>query len=364
MKTKRLWILALGTAMTGSILAGCGGSTEGGNTAGTGSGNTSTAQAGGEGDKSGAGGEGAGAMDTSQFASLQGAIKVDGSSTVFLITEAVAEEFGKLAPGVKATVGVSGTGGGFKKFIAGDSAIQNASRQIKSAEDAKMKAAGREYIELPVAYDGLAIVVNPKNTWATDLTVEELKKIWDKGSKINNWSQVRAGFPNQPIKLYGAGTDSGTFDYFTEAINGKEGQSRADYTASEDDNTLVQGISRDVNALGYFGLAYYEENASKLKLVKVNGVEPTEETVASNEYKPLSRPLFIYVESKAAEQPQVKSFIDFYLAQEAELVKSVGYVPLPQATQDKVKARWQARTLGTMYKGDAAKKKTLDELLG
>ena len=358
MNSKRLWILALGTTMAGSVLAGCGGNgAEGGNTAGS-EGNKAMSQAGGEGGATG------GTMDTSQFASLSGSIKGDGSSTVFPITEAVAEEFGKVAPGVKATIGISGTGGGFKKFIAGDTFFQDASRPIKKAEDEKMKAAGREYIELPIAYDGLAVVVNPANTWATDLTVAELKKIWDKGSKINNWSQVRAGFPNKPIKLYGAGTDSGTFDYFTEAINGKEGQSRSDYTASEDDNTLVQGVSRDVNAMGYFGMAYYEENAKKLKLVKVNGVEPTVETVASSQYKPLSRPLFIYVERKSADLPEVKAFVDFFLSQEGELVKGVGYVPLPEATQAKVKARWAARTVGTMYTSDDAKKKALDQLLG
>ncbi|HVF09420.1 MAG TPA: PstS family phosphate ABC transporter substrate-binding protein [Abditibacteriaceae bacterium] len=299
---------------------------------------------------------------------LKGRIIGDGSSTVFPITEAVAEEFTREHPGVQVPVGISGTGGGFKKLIAGDTVLQDASRPIKDKEIEAMAAKKREFIELPVAYDGLSIVVHPKNTWATCLTVAELKKIWQPGSKVKNWSQVRAGFPDKPLKLYGAGTDSGTFDYFTEAINGKEGASRSDYTASEDDNTLVQGVSRDVNALGYFGVAYYQENSSKLKLVAVdNGggcVEPTAEAVNTGKYKPLSRPLFLYIERKAADRPEVQEFVRFYLSQAKELVTSVGYVPLPDNLYEAVLARFETRTIGSVYADKAAHDATLETLYG
>lgn len=297
---------------------------------------------------------------------LTGTIKGDGSSTVFPITEAIAEEFGKQNPNVQVTVGVSGTGGGFKKFGAGDTVLQNASRPIKSSESALAKKNGVEYIEIPIAYDGLSVVVNPENTWAKCLTTAQLKKIWDTGSKVNNWNQIDPKFPNRPLKLYGAGTDSGTFDYFTDEINGEEGRSRSDYTASEDDNTLVQGVSRDVGALGYFGFAYYEENQSKLKLVEVNSgdgcVAPGQQTISSNAYHPLSRPLFIYVEKKAAQKPEMQAFIKFALQNAPKLVKQVGYVPLPQPIYDAALRRFEAGTAGSVYKTEADTSKPLTEL--
>jgi phosphate transport system substrate-binding protein len=297
---------------------------------------------------------------------LSGQIKIDGSSTVFPITEAVAEEFGKENPGVKVTVGMSGTGGGFKKFDAGETAISNASRPIKEKEAAAAKAKGIDVIELPIAYDGLSVVVHSKNTWATCLTTEELKKIWDKGSKINNWSQVRKGFPNKPLKLYGPGTDSGTFDYFTDEINGEEGRSRADYTASEDDNTLVQGVSSDEGALGYFGFAYYEENMDKLKLVEVDSgsgcVAPAADTIQSGKYAPLSRPLFIYVSTRHMDRPEVAAFVKYYLANVKSLVKSVGYIPLPDSVYAAASARFENKKTGSVYADKAAREKTVEEL--
>ena len=295
---------------------------------------------------------------------LAGTIKGDGSSTVFPITEAVAEEFGRVNPDVKITVGVSGTGGGFKKFINGDTVLQDASRPIKDKEVKAAQAKGVEFIELPIAYDALTVVVNPKNSWANDLTVAELKKIWEPGSKVKNWSQVRVGFPNKPLKLYGPGTDSGKFDYFTEAINGEEDKCRTDFVSSEDDNVLVQGVEREEGALGYFGLAYYEENKDKLKAVKVNGVEPSTEAVNDGKYKPLARPLFIYVEKKAVARPEVKAFVNYYLTEGRALVKETGYVPLPDDLYAAVLKRFEGGTAGTMYAAKDAKKKPLKDLIG
>ncbi|MGI8924442.1 MAG: PstS family phosphate ABC transporter substrate-binding protein [Fimbriimonadales bacterium] len=299
---------------------------------------------------------------------LSGQVVADGSSTVFPITEAVAEEFQKLNPGVKVTVGISGTGGGFKKFIASETDIQNASRPIKESEDEAAATAGIEYVELPVAFDGLSIIVNPQNTWATSLTVAELKKIWEPGSKVNNWSQVRPGFPNRPIKLYGAGTDSGTFDYFTEAICGKEGASRPDYQASEDDNTLVTGVAGDPSALGYFGFAYYSENKDKLKLVGIdngNGpVLPSEETINSGTYAPLARPIFIYVAMKSAERPEVRAFVEFYLSVAGrKLVGEVGYVPLPDAAYELAIKRFQEGKAGSLFSGGSQIGVKIEDLL-
>lgn len=297
---------------------------------------------------------------------LKGEITGDGSSTVYPITEAVAEEFGKLHPDVKVTVGISGTGGGFKKFVVGDTILQDASRPIEAKEAKAAAEKSIEYIELPVAYDGLSIVVNPKNTWAKSLTKAELKKIWEPGSKINNWSQVRAGFPNQPLKLYGPGTDSGTFDYFTKEIVGKEKSSRADYTASEDDNTLVQGVSKDLGSLGYFGFAYYEENKTKLSLVAVDSgagpVLPAPDTILSGKYKPLSRPLFIYVERKAADRPEVQEFVKFYLTKGKDLVRTVGYVALPDPVYTAAADRFEKRVTGSVFADPAAKGKPLESL--
>ncbi len=264
---------------------------------------------------------------------LSGTVRIDGSSTVYPVTEAMVEEFQIANRNVRVTVGVSGTGGGFKKFCAGETDISDASRPIKERELETCRANGIEPVEITVAYDGLSIVVNPENDFAACMTVEELKRIWEPGSQIERWSQVRAEWPNEEIKLYGPGTDSGTFDYFTAAIVGEEDASRADFTASEDDAVLVQGVAGDRYALGYFGYAYYAENADKLKVVAVDGgngcVEPTPETVQSGEYTPLSRPLFIYVNRSALEaKPEVKAFLRFYLENAGELVPQVGYVPL------------------------------------
>ncbi|MBI4312164.1 MAG: PstS family phosphate ABC transporter substrate-binding protein [Chloroflexi bacterium] len=263
---------------------------------------------------------------------LRGVIEIDGSSTVFPITEAVAEEFHKANPQVRVNVGVSGTGGGFKRFVAGETQISDASRPISASEADAAAKNGIEYIELKVATDGLSVVVNPKNDFVSCLTVAELKKVWEPSSTMNNWNQVRAGFPDRPLRLYGPGTDSGTFDYFTEVITGKTKASRSDYTASEDDNVLVQGISGDRNALGYFGYAYFVENPGKLKLIAVdNGsgcVLPSDATIESGQYTPLSRPLFIYVNKKSLERTEVAAFVRFFLQDGAALAKEVGYIPL------------------------------------
>lgn len=290
-------------------------------------------------------------------------IKVDGSSTVFPITEAVSEEFGNQVGG-KVMVGISGTGGGFKRFCRGETDISNASRPIKSSEKTACKESGIEFVELPVAYDGMAVVVNPKNTWVDYLTVAELKKIWAPEAQgvVTKWSQVREGFPDEPLVLYGAGTDSGTFDYFTEAINGKSGSSRGDYTASEDDNVLVEGVSTEKGALGYFGLAYYEQNKDRLKVVPINdekeangsgAVEPSMETVMDGTYQPLARPIFIYVSTKAMKNDKIKKFVEFYLDNAAELVEEVGYIPLQPEAYEAAKGRFQAGIKGSVFAGGA-----------
>jgi phosphate transport system substrate-binding protein len=281
----------------------------------------------------GAAADGSGA---SELANLSGTIEMDGSSTVYPISEAVAEEFSREAGGnVRATVAMSGTGGGFKRFCAGETAISNASRAIKDTELALCQQNGVEPVELQVAIDGLAVLVHPENATIECLTVAELKRIWEPGSKVARWSDVRAGLPNEPLKLYGPGTNSGTFDYFTEAVAGKAGASRGDYTASEDDNVLVQGVRGDRSALGYFGYAYYHENRGQLKAIGIdNGsgcVQPTPETVTSGQYAPLSRPLFIYVSRAALQRPEVAAFVRYYLQHAAELVPEVGYVPLEPA---------------------------------
>ena len=274
---------------------------------------------------------------SSCFKEYKGKINIDGSSSVYPITEAVAEEFRKIDPDIRVTVGVSGTGGGFKKFLRGETDISNASRPISAKELEASRAAGIEFIEIPVCYDGMAVVVSPKNDFVDYVTVAELKKMWSPESqgKIKTWKQVRDSWPDVPLNLYGAGTSSGTYDYFTEAINGKAKASRGDYTASEDDNVLVQGVSSDRGGLGYFGLAYYTENKSKLKLIPVKVTEdskaifPTEITVQNGSYQPLSRPEFIYVNLKSADKPHVKKFVKFYMENAAKLALEVGYVPLP-----------------------------------
>ena len=294
-----------------------------------------------------------GAFGGANAAQAQQTVRIDGSSTVFPISEAVAEEFGKRNRGVRVTVGISGTGGGFKKFVVGETDISNASRPIKASEAALAKRNGVSFIELPIAMDALTVVVNPRNTWANSLTRAELKKIWEPGSRVRLWSQVRAGFPARPIKLYGAGTDSGTFDYFTEAINGKEKASRSDYTASEDDNTLVQGVARDINALGYFGLSYYIENASRLKAIAIdNGrgpIRPSIATVNNGSYQPLARPLFIYVNKASANKPHVAAFMRFYLANAGKLSRQVGYVPLPRSISRLVTLRYNQKKTGSTF---------------
>ena len=254
-------------------------------------------------------------------------IKVDGSSTVYPITEAVAEEFGKENKDIRVTVGISGTGGGFKKFCRGETDISDASRPIKASEVTLCKENAIEYIEIPVAYDGLSVLVSPKNTWADSITVSELKAIWEPAAQgvIMRWNQIRPEWPNEEIALFGPGTDSGTYDYFTEVITGKGGASRGDFTSSEDDNILVQGIAGNKNSLGFFGLAYYEENKDKLKLVAVDEekgkgpIEPTMETVNNGSYSPLSRPIFIYVNKAALKRPEVKEFVNFYIENTPEL---------------------------------------------
>ncbi|QMS87899.1 PstS family phosphate ABC transporter substrate-binding protein [Nostoc edaphicum CCNP1411] len=293
-------------------------------------------------------------------------VTVDGSSTVFPITEAAAEDFQKAQSGrVRVTVGVSGTGGGFKKFCRGETDISGASRPILQKEIDACKAAGIRYVELPVAYDALTVVVHPQNSWAKNLTVAELKKIWEPGAqgKVNNWNQVRNGFPNAPLKLFGPGANSGTFDYFTEAIVGKAKSSRGDFTASEDDNVLVQGVSRDKNALGYFGYAYYAENKNKLKAVPVNGVLPSEATVKNGSYNPLSRPIFIYVSSKSIDKPQVKQFVQFYLQNAAKFSQEVKYVALPASAYTTAQNHFNKKRYGTIFGGQESVGLKIEELL-
>lgn len=298
-------------------------------------------------------------------------IKIDGSSTVFPITEAVAEDFQNQRRGaVRVTVGISGTGGGFKKFCAGQTDISNASRPILAKEMDACKKAGVSYIEIPVAYDALTVVVNPRNNWAKSMTVSELKRIWEPAAqgKITNWSQVRKGWPNAPLKLYGAGADSGTFDYFTEAIVGKSKSSRTDYTGSEDDNVLVQGVSRDRNALGYFGYAYYAGNQRRLKAVAIdNGkgsaVLPSPQSVENGTYQPLSRPIFIYVNSKSAQRNDVGEFVNYYLNNAPTLVSEVKYVPLPPSAYKLARQHFQSRKLGTVFGGEEAVGLRIEQLL-
>lgn len=280
---------------------------------------------------------------------LSGVVQIDGSSTVYPITEAVAEEFGAVQPRVRVTVGISGTGGGFHKFMAGETDINDASRIVKSSES------GVEYIELPIAFDGLSIVVNPANSWVDFLTVEELHRLWMAGSTVKTWRDIRPAWPAETIHLYGPGTDSGTFDYFTEAINGKSRSIRADFSKSEDDNVLVQGVAGDRNALAFFGFAYYKENRDRIRVVPVdNGVgpvTPSTETINNGTYAPLSRPLFLYVSSVSAKKPEVAAFIRFYLDQAPTLVGETGYVALPASAYTAVKNRFEQGRTGSAFSG-------------
>ncbi|SMF79198.1 PstS family phosphate ABC transporter substrate-binding protein [Pseudobacteriovorax antillogorgiicola] len=273
---------------------------------------------------------------------LKGTVKLDGSSTVFPVAEAVAEEFQKVQPRVRVTVGLSGTGGGFKKFTSGETDISNASREIAEKEEKLAEKNHVKYIEIPVAFDGVSVVLHPKNEFAKNLTMSELKKIWEPNSKVKTWKDVRSTFPNEPIKLYGPGADSGTFDFFTEAVMGKSRRSRSDYVSSEDDNVLVRGVSADLYSMGYFGYAYYQANESKLGLVSVadkgdNYVTPTPQTIESGKYV-LARPLLIYVSLKAAQREEVAKFVEFFIENAASLSKEVGYVPLPKKTYEKALA--------------------------
>jgi phosphate transport system substrate-binding protein len=270
---------------------------------------------------------------------LTGTIEIDGSSSVFPITEAVAEDFHKVNSDVQVNVGVSGTGGGFKRFVAGETDISDASRPIKDEEAATAAENGIEYIEIEIALDGISVVVNPNNKFISCLTVTQLKDIWEPDSKIEKWSDLNPDWDDKKIRLYGPGTDSGTFDYFTEEIVGETQRSRADYTASEDDNVLVQGIAGDRNSLGYFGYAYYAANSRSVKLVDIDAgdgcVTPTETTIQDGTFKPLSRPLFIYVNTRSLQRPAVMAFLEYYLEHGAELSTEVGYISLPSAVYDK-----------------------------
>jgi phosphate transport system substrate-binding protein len=320
-------------------------------------------------------GGGPGSQGEQAGAGVPSLIRIDGSSTVYPISEAVAEEFQRATEGrANVTVGVSGTGGGFQKFCAGETDISDASRPIRPTEIEACKKAGVEYIELPVAYDGLAVVVNPKNTWASTITVEELKRLWapEAQGKVTRWNQVRSSWPNQEIRLFGAGVDSGTYDYFTEAIVGKEGASRGDFTSSEDDNVLVQGIANDELALGFLPLAYVQQNKGRLKIVPVddstgdngNGpIVPSEQTVRDGTYQPLSRPLFIYVSRTSADRPEVQQFVDSYFAS-PELIREVGYVELTPSIYELARKHFADRKVGTAFgEGGSQVGMTLEALL-
>ena len=314
---------------------------------------------------------GVAAVAVPHWAVAQTAIKIDGSSTVFPIAEAVAEEFQIAKRGkVRVTVGIAGTGGGFKRFCRGETDISNASRPILKEEMEACRVAGIKYLELPVAFDALTVVVNPKNTWVKNLTVADLKKMWEPSAqqRVTRWNQVRPEWPNEPLMLFGAGADSGTFDYFTEAVNGKAKATRGDYTASEDDNVLVQGVENNKNALGYFGYAYYAAHKDKMRAVEIvnprgQPVGPSIDNVNNGTYQPLSRPLFIYVRDTAANRPEIKEFIQFYLTEGAALVKEVGYVPLPAASYKLTLEHFKNQKLGTVFGGVAEVGVTIESLL-
>lgn len=301
-------------------------------------------------------------------------ITVDGSSTVYPITEAVAEEFQNQNQKVRVTVGISGTGGGFQKFCSGETDVADASRPITKTELAACAKNGVTFIELPVAYDGLAVVVNPKNTWVDHITVAELQTLWgpDAQGKVTRWSQVRRGWPDREVHLFGAGVDSGTYDYFTEAIMGKAKSSRGDFTSSEDDNVLVQGVSTDELALGFFGYAYFFQNKDKLRLVPIedgkdgNGtgpILPSPETVRGGTYQPLSRPLFIYVKQQSLERPEVKGFIEYYLKEGPWLVDQVGYIQIGDEGYDLIRQRFAKGSTGTLFQDVSQVGLTIEQLL-
>lgn len=300
-------------------------------------------------------------------------IRIDGSSTVFPITQAVAEEYRKKHGG-EIAIGVSGTGGGFQKFCRGETAVTGASRPIKASEREACAAANIEFIELPVAYDGLAVVVHPQNSWARTMTVSELRAMWEPAAQgeVNTWKAVRDSWPDSPLRLFGPGVDSGTYDYFTAAIVGEEHSSRGDFTANEDDNALVQGVATDPNALGFFGYAYYAENKDRLGLVAIddgdakNGagpVAPNPETVADGTYQPLSRPIFIYVSVPALGRPEVVKLVEFYLGEGSVLAGEVGYVELPARAKQLARERFAARETGSVFAGGSRVGVTVEQLL-
>ena len=318
-----------------------------------------------------AGSTGSSAAAAVDYAALTGDIAVDGSSTVFPITEAVAEEFGYLTNGnVRVTVGVSGTGGGFKKFCNSETQVSDASRPIKGSEVTLCAEGGVEYIEIPVAVDGLTVVVNKENDFVECMTVAELNKMWAPEAEdiITDWNQVRASWPAEKMELYAPGVDSGTFDYFTDTVNGESGASRGDFTASEDDNVLVTGVAGSRNGIGYFGYAYYVENAERLKAVAVDGgdgcVLPTDAAINDGSYSPLSRPMFIYVRKDAASQPHIAEFIRYYLSGEGQqLAAEVGYIPYPQEVYDLALAKFNNGTAGTVFGGENPLEGSVAEVL-
>lgn len=311
------------------------------------------------------------ALDVGGYTALSGDIDVDGSSTVFPITEAVAEEFGKLTNGqVRVTVGVSGTGGGFKKFCNGETQVSDASRPIKAREVALCAERGLEYIEIPVAIDGLTVIANKENDWAQCVTIEELDRMWGPEAEgtVTKWSQVREGWPDDEMDMYAPGVDSGTFDYFTDTVSGDSGASRGDFTASEDDNLIIQGVSGGKNGVGYLGYAYYVENADKLKAVEIDGgsgcVSPTDAHINQGTYAPLSRPLFIYVRKDAAQTPHIAEFIRYYLGSHGQaLAAEVGYIPFPQAVYDLALAKFENGTSGTVFGGENPLEGPVEEVL-
>ncbi len=342
---KANWIFIVGLAF-GILLAGCG---EGGKSSAT------TDSKGGP------------ASSASNSGQASGSVQVDGSSTVFPVSEAVASEFKKSKPDVQVSVSQSGTGSGMQKFLRGEIDICDASRPIEAKEVETANSSNFEFVELPIAFDGLSIVVNKDNSFASDITVAELKKIWEPDSKVMLWSDVRPNWPKEKIVLFGPTPNHGTFEYFTEAINGKKKASRTDYTQCPDYNVLVQGVARDKNALGYVGFAYYDQNKSQLKALKVDSgkgpIEPSVDTIAKNVYTPLSRPLFIYVSKSSLARPEVKAFVDFYLGEGRAQVAKTGYVPLSDADFDLVKKRAEAMTAGSLF-AEAKPGMSLAEIMG
>ncbi len=308
---------------------------------------------------------------TQVFAQSRAVVKADGSSTVFPVTEAMAEEFQKSKKGqVQVTVGSSGTGGGFKKFCNGETDISNASRPISKKEIAACREKNITFLEIPIAFDALTVVINPKNNWVKSLSPAQLKTMWEPAAqgKVRTWKQVDASFPDRPLRLFGPGTDSGTFDYFTEAINGKSRASRSDFTASEDDNVLVQGVATDVGGLGYFGFAYYEENAKRLRAVPIvnsqgRAVMPSRKAVEDGSYNPLARPIFIYVSAASMRRPEVREFITFYMQNGVKLIPKTGYIPLPSRAYAAILQNVRSNKVGTVFGGENKVGLTIDQML-